>query len=130
MSTFEVKPIIEFRTRQRVNKLFRNGRCLVDEFIAEVRLDKNLAPELGELFATMEDVANGQLVPKNRYRKLHLSGKLRYPAFEAKSKHLRLYLIYEKETGQIHILGGKKTDQSKDLKKVESIIREYSLSKS
>jgi len=50
---------------------------------------------------------------------------LKYSAFEVKSKHLRLYLINEKETGQIHILGGKKGDQDEDLKRVEKIIREY-----
>jgi hypothetical protein len=82
---------------------------------------------LGELFATIEDVANGKLVPKHRYRKLHLNTP--YPAFEAKSKHLRLYLIYEKQSGQVHILGGKKSSQPKDLKRVESIIKEYSLNK-
>ncbi len=125
MTTFAVEHIPEFETRQRVNKLIRNGRCFIDEFQSEIEQDENLSPELYELTATIEDVANGKLVPKNQYRKLHLSKKLKYSAFEVKSKHLRLYLINEKETGQIHILGGKKGDQDEDLKRVEKIIREY-----
>lgn len=125
MSTFEVKHIPEFETRQRVNKLVRNGKCLVDDFKDEIKKDKNISPELDELVATIEDVANGKKVPKNQYRKLNLSDKLKFSAFEVKSKHLRLYLIHEKDTGQIHILGGKKGDQDEDIKRVERIIKEY-----
>ena len=93
MATFEVRYVPEFETRQRVNKLIRNGKCLVDDFESEIRRDKNLEPELDELVATIEDVANGKMVPRNRYRKLRLSGKLPHTAFEVKSKHHRLYLI-------------------------------------
>jgi hypothetical protein len=89
MATFDVRYIPDFETRQRVNKLVRNGKCLVDDFESEIRKDKNLEPELDEIVATIEDVANGKIVPRNQYRKLNLSGKLPYAAFEAKSKHLR-----------------------------------------
>lgn len=129
MPTFEVRHIPGFETRQKVNKLVRNGRCLVDEFENEIRRDSNIAPELDELVATIEDVANGKLVPKNQYRKLRLSNKLQYSVFEVKSKHLRLYLIHEKNTGQLHILGGKKGDQDEDIKRVEKIIKEYTVFK-
>lgn len=129
MISFEVKRITEFETEQKVNKLIRNGKCLVDDFWGEIKKDKNIEPELDELVATVEDVANGKMVPKNQYRKLHLSSKLQYSAFEVKSKHLRLYLINEKDTGQIHILGGKKGDQDEDIKRVQKIIREYTLFK-
>jgi hypothetical protein len=127
MITFEVRLIPEFETRQRVNKLVRNGKCLVDNFQDEIKKDKNIAPELDELVATIEDVANGKIVPKNQYRKLNVSDKLKYAAYEVKSKHLRLYLIHEKDTGQIHILGGKKGDQDEDIERVERIIKEYTL---
>lgn len=126
MISFEVKQIPEFETKQKVNKLIRNGKCLIDDFRDEIKKDKNIEPELDELVATVEDVANGKMVPKNQYRKLHLSSKLQYSAFEVKSKHLRLYLIHERDTGQIHILGGKKGDQDEDIKRVEKIIKEYS----
>jgi hypothetical protein len=130
MATFEVKHMPEFETRQKVYKLIRNGKCLVDDFKDEIKKHKNIEPELDELVATIEDVANGIRVPKNLYRSLPLSSKLKYSAFEAKTKHLRLYLISEKDTGQIHILGGKKGDQDEDLRRVEKIIREYSFSQS
>ena len=66
MTIFEVRHIQEFETRQRVTKLIRNGKCLVDDFKDEIQKDKNIAPEWEELVATIEDVANGKIVPKNR----------------------------------------------------------------
>ena len=129
MPTFVVIEFDQFKTKQKVNKLLRNGRCLVDEFVNEIRGDKNLAPELSELFATIEDVANSKIVPPNRYRKLHLKKNLNYTPYEAKSKYLRLYLIIDKEKGQVVVFGGKKGSQSKDLKNFEKRITEYSIYK-
>ena len=93
----------------------------------ETKKDTNLSPELGDLYAIINRVANGEtMLPKTMYRKVHLSKKLKYSAFEAKSDHLRLYLITEKETGLIFIIGGKKTKQySNDLDNLEKIIKEY-----
>jgi hypothetical protein len=126
MSIFVVVEFDQFKTKQKVNKLIRDGRCLADEFINEIRADKNLAPELSELFATIEDVANNKIVPPNRYKILHLRKNLNYTPYEAKSKHLRLYLFFDKEKGQIIIFGGKKGSQAKDLKNFEKRITEYS----
>ena len=61
MPTFAVEHIPEFVTRQRVNKLIRNGKCMIDDFEAEIKQDENIAPELDELVATIEDVANQYL---------------------------------------------------------------------
>jgi len=125
MPIFTIENVPEFGTHQKVNKLWRNGKCLVNQFIEEVNQDVNLAHELLELYATLEDVANVKRVPPNQYKKLHL-GKLKYAAFELKSKHLRLYLIHESGTGQILIIGGKKGTQDQDIERLEKIIKEYS----
>jgi hypothetical protein len=123
MIIFEVEDL-GFNTRQRINKLKRNGKSLIDEFLEEIKKDKNLEPELGELYATLEDTANGKMVPKNQFRKLRLSSKIKYSAFEAKSKHLRLYLFHD-ENGKIIVIGGKKVEQERDIERLEKIIREY-----
>jgi hypothetical protein len=123
MIIFEVEDL-GFNTRQRINKLKRNRKSLIDEFLEEIKKDKNLEPELGELYATLEDTANGKMVPKNQFRKLRLSSKIKYSAFEAKSKHLRLYLFHD-ENGKIIVIGGKKVEQERDIEKLEKIIREY-----
>ncbi len=127
MATFDVKRIPEFETIQHVSKLFRDGKCLLDEFITNIESDKNFAPELGDLFAIIEDIADCKIHPK--YKKLHLSDKLKFTGYEAKSKHLRLYLFHEKGTGQILAFGGKKGDQDEDIKRFEKLIKEYTLYK-
>ena len=106
MSTFEVHLIQEFETYQKVSKLVRNGKTLLDQFQADVQRDKNIAGEYDELIATLKDVANNKDVPESRYKKLRMSGKLKYPCFEAKTRELRLYIFREHNTGQIIVFGG------------------------
>lgn len=125
MPNFAIKHIEEFETIQRVNKLVRNGKCIVEEFVEGIKKDKNLSPELGELYAIIEDVANNQILPPTRFKKLHVSNKLKFKPYEAKSKHLRLYLFHEKGTGQIIVFGGKKTDQKDDIQRLKKLIGEY-----
>lgn len=131
MPKFEVEHIAEFNTRQRVNKLIRDGKCMFDAFITDIRSDYNLEPELGDLFAVIRYVAEGTtpFLPKKKFRKLKLSTKLKYAGFEAKSKHLRLYLFMEKSSGMILAFGGSKgTQEQTDLQLLEKIIKEYSQS--
>lgn len=130
MHNFTLQPIEEFETKQSVFKLLRNGKCHFDKFFEEISIDKNLAPELGDLFAIIRHVANdstSNLPPTKKYRKLNLGSKLKYNAYEAKSDHLRLYLIQERGTGLIFILGGKKKNQTRDLEHLKSLIKEFSL---
>ncbi len=125
MPTFGVRQLEIYKTSVRVFKLIREQHCFYDDFVEEIALDKNLERELYDLDAIIEDAANGKLLPAGRYRKLRLSAKIKYSAYEAKSKHLRLYLIHEYETGKILILGGKKTTQDKDLDRLERLLKEY-----
>ncbi len=125
MITFAIEFIPEFETRQPVFKLLRNGRCLIDEFWIEIKKDQNLSGQGRAIWKIIEDAANGRRLPKARYRKLNL----KHNAFEAKNKQLRIYLIHEKKTGLIIVLGGKKTTQVKDLKKLIKILDEYALMK-
>lgn len=125
MVIFVVKHIPEYETRQRVNKLVRNGKCMLDEFIEEVKKDNNIVQELADLTAILEDVANGSMVSPGKYKILKGSNKLKYNLCEAKSRHLRLYLFHEKDTGQILVFGGKKTTQTEDIERVKRIVKEY-----
>lgn len=129
MATFTVELVPDFATRQRIYKLRRNGKCMVDEFRKDIMADSNLAPELLNLDAALMNVANGLPVPPSHYKKLHTGEKLKYAIFEVKSRHLRLYLFQEKETGQIMIVGGKKVRQKKDIARVIEIVKDYTLFK-
>lgn len=128
MSTFEVQKICDFETLQPVNKLIRNGKCMFDAFVKAAKSEEKLEAELGELYAIIQYVASRKTpyLPKQKFRKLHLKKKLKYTGFEAKSKHLRLYLFMEKETGIILVFGGKKgTQEQTDLELFEKIIKDY-----
>lgn len=126
MPEFIVKRIDGFYTTQGVFKLVRNGKCQFDQFLNDINSDNNLRPELGDIYAVIEDVANcNGLLPQSKYRKLHLSQKVAFTGYEVKSKHLRVYLFHDKGTGQIIVLGGKKVNQDKDIERFEKTIREY-----
>lgn len=126
MPEFDVIKIDEFDTIQPVFKLVRNGRCRFDEFCEQIESDNNLNAELGDIYAVIEEVANcNGFLPPAKFKQLHLSGKLAFKGYEAKSKHLRVYLFHDKETGQIIALGGKKGDQDEDINRFVKTIKEY-----
>lgn len=129
MNIFAKTFLDEFSTPQRIFKLVRNNKCLIDSFLTEIKKDKNLEPELGELYAIIADAADGSLLPPSRYKPLKIAKNLKYQPYEAKTYHLRIYLFHERESGMIIIIGGKKTEQRQDLKRVEQIIKEYTLFK-
>lgn len=126
MPEFDVIKIDEFDTIQPVFKLVRNGKCRFDEFCGQIESDKNLNPELGDIYAVIEEVANcNGFLPPSKYKLLRLSSKLAFKGYEAKSKHLRVYIFQDKDTGQIITLGGKKGDQDEDIKRFVKTIKEY-----
>ena len=125
MAQSELKHIAEFRTRLKVYELIRNGVNLIDEFREEVLSDSNLAREWYVLVASIEDVANGKMLPITRFRKLKLAKSVKPALFEVKSKNLRLYLTFDYPHGQILIMGGKKVNQSRDIMKVTRLQREF-----
>ncbi len=125
MIRFATEHIEDFETAVPVNKLIRNGKSLMDEFVTEIKKDKNLASELGDLFAIVEDVANKKRLPPTRYRKIIVPKKFKFKPYEAKSKHLRLYLFHDNESGQVIVMGGKKTEQKSDIEHLKSIVVDY-----
>lgn len=83
--------------------------------------------ELGDLYAVVEYVANGTQppLPINRYRKISIGNKIKLSVYEAKSSHLRLYLFHEPGTGQVLIMGGKKTSQKEDIERIKRVAKDY-----
>lgn len=127
MPNFAINEIKDFDTKQKVYKLLREGRCYFDEFVAQIRIDTNLVNELGDLYAIIEYIANGTQPPppKQKFKKINIGNKARLSIYEAKSRHLRLYLFHETGTGQILIMGGKKTEQTGDIERIKKIAKDY-----
>lgn len=110
-------------TRIKLYKLTINKVCPIDEFEKVIRRDACLNLEIDKIYATLEDSCNLVLLPKTKFRELKL-GKLPYRIFEAKSKHLRFYLIKLEKTGRVILIGGCKTSQKSDLKYLEVLIKD------
>jgi hypothetical protein len=126
MTIFTLVKVEAFETSSTLWKLLRNGRCFVDEFVEEVKKDKNLKQEWLEILATIHDAASGKLLPQKRFKKLSLAKSFEFQAYEAKSFSLRLYIITEHKIGKILICGGRKKTQIKDIERLKRIIKEYS----
>ena len=78
MTIFTLEKVEAFETSSTVWKLLRNGRCFVDEFLEEVKKDKNVRQEWLEMMATIHDAASGKLLPQKRFKKLTLENHLHF----------------------------------------------------
>lgn len=88
-----------------------------------MRRDARLNLEINNIYSTIEDSCNLVLLPKTMFRQLKL-GKLPYRLYEAKSKHLRFYLLKLEKTGRVILIGGRKTSQKADLKHLEALLKD------
>ena len=80
MTIFTLVKVEAFETSSTLWKLLRNGRCFVDEFVEEVKKDKNLKQEWLEILATIHDAASGKLLPQKRFKKLSLAKSFEFQA--------------------------------------------------
>lgn len=103
-----------------------DGNCPFMEFCAQIERDGNLKKQLATALSRMDQLANMQLLPVQKFRDV-TPRKERVKEFEIKTPDLRIYLI--KEEGHIIILGGKKNTQSEDIRKFRSIKQQYIQSK-
>ncbi len=110
-------------TKIRLYKLAINNTCPVDEFEALLRQEGTLISELRQIYSVIEDTCNLFSLPKTKFRLLKM-GKSSYQLYEAKSKNLRYYLFKLEKTGRVVLLGGRKGNQSADLKYLERLIKE------
>jgi hypothetical protein len=123
MITFDVEEDEDYKTRDKVCKLIRDGKCLINDFYNEIENDGNLCRQLEVIEATLETLANGGPIPSGKYKPI---GKKigDHQMYELKYKDLRLY-IFKDVAGQIQIIGGKKGNQSKDISRAKKILKEY-----
>ena len=108
----------------RKNKFSTGQRLIVDLIIDKVnqfesfkdRLEKNQLKKLNVISSSILQISENRTLPQNKHRKLHS----KFDIYEFKSGDLRLYYTKTKG-GTIISLGGYKNNQTKDIKKMESI---------
>jgi|TARA_B110000908_G_C10048446_1_gene355066 hypothetical protein len=102
-----------------------NGRNKFDEF--KSFCDKNsFSDEFIKIQTLILTIAKGneRMLPNTKLKQLKRGKKDKIPDFEIKTKHLRLYFVKE-SNNRIVIMGGKKTNQTKDIIKLRGITKNY-----
>ncbi len=116
--------IEEIEGRQSVFKLECNGSCQFDEFWDKIEIEGNFASELDTIQSRLEDIANGKLLPKNKFRDI-TPKKIKQKEYEIKTHNLRIYLTKLDNQGKLIIFGGQKNSQQKDINKFRRIKRDF-----
>lgn len=110
-------------TRIKLYKLVINKTCQVDEFEDEISRESSLANEIDKLYNILRKACDLKMLPKTMFRLIH-AGELPFQLYEAKSKNLRFYLIKLERTGKVILLGGRKSNQKVDLKKLVKLVND------
>ena len=124
MLKFVLENISEITGRLKIFKLIVNNHCEFDEFEQKIAKEVSYASELVTIQARLQEIAEGKLLPKEKFRNITPKGEL-VKEYEIKTRHLRVYLFHEEKTGRIIVCGGKKTTQHKDINHFRRIKREY-----
>lgn len=111
-------------TKIDVFELCKNDKSIFKSFFGDIENDGNLLDNLAGAIRIIEDTANLNRRPKTKFRLIE-GHKLKSKVYEAKSGLIRIYLFHEENTGRIIVSGGVKDNQSKDIKKILKIIKEY-----
>jgi putative component of toxin-antitoxin plasmid stabilization module len=124
MYIFALKEITEIKGKLKFFKLLVNGTCEYDQFEKEIINEGNLTRELTTIITRMHEIADLKSLPKSKFRDI-TPKKDTIKEYEIKTKHLRVYLFHEKNTGRVIVCGGKKGTQQKDIKHFRNIKKEY-----
>lgn len=124
MNKFALKHIDEIVGRLKIFKLLVNNRSEYDEFERQIEKQVTYISELVTIQARLQDIADGKLLPKEKFRNITPKKEL-VKEYEIKTRHLRVYLFHEENTGRVIVYGGKKTTQQKDINHFRRIKKEY-----
>lgn len=124
MNKFALKQIEEIVGRLKIFKLLVNNRCEYDEFERQLETEGSFASELVTIQTRLQEIADGKLLPNEKFRNITLKKGL-VKEYELKTRHLRVYLFHEENTGKVVVCGGKKTTQPKDINHFRRIKKEY-----
>jgi putative component of toxin-antitoxin plasmid stabilization module len=124
MNKFALKHIDEIVGRLKIFKLLVNNRSEYDEFERQIEKEGTYISELVTIQARLQDIADGKLLPKEKFRNITTKKEF-IKEYEIKTRHLRVYLFHEENTGRVIVCGGKKTTQQKDINHFRRIKKEY-----
>jgi len=106
-----------------VYKLSKDGYCEYDEFEKTIQDEGTCTSELITIQARLQEMAELKSMPKEKFKDITENSPVK--EYEIKTKHLRLYLMHEQNTGRVIISGSKKTSQDKDIRHFRILKQEY-----
>ncbi len=130
MRKFALKKIAATKNEEdevfSIYKLIINDKCPYDAFCKKI-FKSNQKPELIKLFANLKTVCEGkeQQIPAKKFGMLKRPKSDKYVDYELKTLHLRLYFFRDEGNKRIIVMGGKKTNQEKDILKFRQIKKDY-----
>lgn len=124
MPTFALKKVEAVQAKQELDELVIDGIGQLELFEREIKQKhERYLTELQMLLLYVEYAANGQSLSETKFRDITPSGES-VKEYEFKSKHLRVYAI-KKPNGKIVVLGGLKTTQKADFRRLRSLKSQY-----
>jgi putative component of toxin-antitoxin plasmid stabilization module len=124
MRKFGLKYVDEVVGRIKIFKLIVDNHCAYEDFESQISSEATFTSELITIQARLLDIANGRLLPKEKFRNITPKREL-VKEYEIKTRHLRVYLFHEEKIGRIVVCGGKKVTQDKDIVHFRRIKRNY-----
>lgn len=124
MNKFALKHIDEIVGRLKIFKLLVNNRSEYDEFERQIETEGTYISELVTIQTRLQEIADGKLLPKEKFRNITPKKEV-VKEYEIKTRHLRVYLFHEENTGRVIVCGGKKTTQQKNINHFRRIKKEY-----
>lgn len=124
MIKFALKEIEEIKGRLKFYKLLIDNQSEYDEFENKIKAEGNYLSELRTIETRMHEIAELKTLPKNKYKDITPDNDSN-KEYEIKTRHLRVYLFHEKNTGRIIVSGGKKSSQQSDIKHFRSLKKSY-----
>ena len=124
MLKFALRHLGEIEGKLKIFKLLVNNNCEFDEFERKIANEVSYASELVTIQARLQEIADGKLLPKEKFRDITPKKEL-VKEYEIKTRHLRVYLFHQERTGRIIVCGGKKVTQNKDINHFRRIKNEY-----
>ena len=124
MPKFELEKIDAIIGKQAFYKLLKDGICEFDEFVAQIKAEGSFDKEIMKIYALMQQVAELKTLPQEKFKELKNS-KSEVKEYEIKTKHLRVYLFHQEQTGKIIVTSGKKTTQDQDIAHFREIKKKY-----
>src|SRR5688500_11019279 len=113
MHNFALEEIEEIKGRLKFHYLIVDGTNYYETFEEKITKEGNYQSELNTVQTRMQLVAEGQLLPKEKYRDI-TPAKAKEKEYEIKTKNLRVYLFHEEKTGHVIVCAGQKNNQKKD----------------